>query len=233
MTHNIDGVDTHQPDAFDDAMTDGPSYFAGQVAVDAYTCVLIRGQQRPPYDPAIHAGLRTSTAITFNIAPLDPTHKMIERGMVNWSQEYKGVVRPSVEMLAEKIATVKNLTIGEFNPLREMTGMFVIGEYVPKPDNKPGETYTTLSFKDAFVDMAACEAAYAELRGETVEETPNSAERTSLAMFLPGLWEGANHDAAAFQDAIRANPLLAAHFDMSSAEVKAIVASDPSSDIPM
>ena len=233
MTHNIDGVNTHQ-DAFDDAMEDPPSYFGGQVMVDAYTCVLVKGQGKVPYDPQTHQDLRTSTAITFNIAPLDPTRKMIAREMLNWVAEFKGVVRPSIEALAEEIATIKNLVVGEFNPLREVSQMFVVGEFVQKPDNKPGETYTTLAFKGVYGNMADCQAAYTELTGiESEDAAPVDPARESMAAFLPGLWTQANHDAAKFQELIRDNPMLSAHFDMASAEVKGLVNSDPSSEIPI
>jgi len=231
MTYNPDGVDTH--DAYDDAMTDGPSYFAGQVMVDAYTCVLITGQGKVPYDPQAHQGMRTSTAIAFNIAPLDPTRKMITRDMVNWSTEFKGIVRPSIEGLADQIAEAKGLTVGEFNPLREINEMFVTGEFVQKPDNKPGQTYTTLAFKDVFTNGAACAAAYAELTGVEPEEIEDPQERESMAAFLPVMWEAANHDEVKFEEAIKANPLVSKHFNMGSPEVKALVISDPSSDIPM
>jgi len=232
MTYNPDGVDTH--DAYDDAMVDEPQYFAGQLAVDAYKCVLVKGQGKVPYDAKTHQDMRTSIAITFNIAPLDPTYKMITREMLNWVPEFKQAVRPSIEALAEEIATIKGLTVGEFNPLREISQMFVTGEFVPRPGNKAGETWTTLSFNGAYPDEASCTAAYAELTGIEVEDdAPPSAERESMAAFLPVMWEAANHDETKFQEAIKANPLVSKHFNMGSPEVKALVTSDPSSDIPM
>lgn len=127
-------------DPYAAAMTDEPRRFFGLLDVNAWTCVLEAGVGKVPYDPQQHQGRRTSTAIEFSIAPVDPTIKLIARNSLNWSPDFKGVIRPSIENLASQIATFKGLKVGEFNPLKEISGMWVSGEFVPRPDNKPGET---------------------------------------------------------------------------------------------
>ena len=160
-------------DPLDDAMTDEPSRFYGQLDVFAFTCVLIKGEGKVAYDPAQHNGLRTSTAIEFTVTPCDATKKMIQRDMLNWTSDFKGIARPSIEALAEQIAGIKGLTVGQFNPLREIDAMWVGGEFVPRPDNKEGETWTTLKFDAVYADAAACaEAAGVELGGELPIDPP-------------------------------------------------------------
>lgn len=237
MTHNIDGENTH--DAFDDAMRDDPVFFAGQVMVDAYTCVSHKGHKREPYNPAVHQGLNTASVVSFNIAPLDPTRRMITREMIDWDRSYKGVVRPSIETLTDQIATIRGVPVGSFNPLREISNLFVTGEFVPKPDNKTGETWTTLQFIGVFAAERECKSAYDELIGETseTEDAPvddtSQAERASLAAFLPSLWEQANHDVEKMSELLAVNPMLAKHFDATSPEVKELIDADPSQDVPI
>jgi hypothetical protein len=216
-------------DPFDDAMTDEPSRFYGLLDVHAFTCVLIKGQGKVPYDAALHNGQRTSTAIEFTITPCDATKKLITREMLNWTRDFKGVVRPSIETLVEQIASVKGLTVGQFNPLREIGGMWVGGEFVPRPDNKPGETWTTLKFDAVYADEAACfEAAEVEPSGELPIDPPGQAgadpERAAMAQFLPALWTQAAGDNDKFYELIASNPMLSKHFNADSPEVNEVIA---------
>jgi len=218
-----------EADPFNDAMTDEPRRFFGRVDVDARTVVLIKGQGKVPYDPQVHAGQKTSTAIEFTISPCDPTQKLIQREMLNWTADFKGVCRPSIENLASQIAHFKSLTVGQFNPLKEISGMWVSGEFVPRPDNKPGETWTTLQFDGIYVDEPACRAAAGiEGNGETpgfepAQPAPTQehidAVRASMAAFLPALWAQAGNEYAKFLDLIDANPMLSEHFNSTSPEV--------------
>jgi len=214
-------------DPFKDAMTDEPRLFHGQLDVNAWTCVLVKGQGKVPYDPQAHQGQRTSTAIEFTVSPVDATQKLIQREMLNWTADFKGVCRPSVEALAEKIAKIKSLTVGQFNPLKEINEMWVKGEFVPRPDNKEGETWTTLKFLDVYPDEPACKnAAGVEDDGVTPGfETPAQSpavdpDRAAMAAFLPGLWEASGHEYAKFLESIASNPMTAKHFNETSPEVK-------------
>jgi hypothetical protein len=223
------------PDAIDEAMTHQPSRFFGCLTVDAYKCVLIKGQGKVPFDPTQHANLRTSVAINFTVAPLDPTRKLITREVLNWVREFRLVIRPSIEMLAETIAQIKGLPADEFNPLREVSGMWVGGEFVPRPDNKPDEDWTTLKFTAVYPDRAACELASIAVFGSapaTPSPTPSpiatDPERTALAAFLPMMWEQSNHDLVKMAQMIADNPMLADKFDIDSPEVTALTGVDDS-----
>jgi len=209
-------------DPFDDAMTDEPQRFAGQVRVDAWKCVLKKGQGKVPFDPVAHKGERTSVAIDVTVEPLDPTRKLIERSMLNWTSDFKQVMRPSVERLAEKIAAIKGLEVGEFNALREINELWVIGQFTERPDNKPGETWTTVEFLDVFGTMAECEAAYLD-ESEPESDAAAAEDLSQWAAFLPPLWESAGHDKAKFETLLASNPMLAERFSMTSAEVVNVV----------
>lgn len=214
-------------DPFNDAMTDEPRLFYGQLDVNAWTCVLVKGQGKVPYDPEVHQGQKTSTAIEFTVSPCDATQKLIQREMLNWTADFKGVARPSIEALADKIAKIKGLTVGQFNPLKEISGMWVSGEFVPRPDNKPGETWTTVKFLDVYRDEPECRnAAGVEDDGTvpgfeaaTPEPEHTASVRASMAAFLPALWVQAGKEYPKFLDMIENNPMLSQHFNSTSPEV--------------
>ena len=149
----------HQKDAFDEAMTERPKIAFGKVGMNVYRVVLIKGQGKVPYDPAVHdaEGKRPSVAIDFKIAPLDATRPIVVANtMLDWTREFAQVVKPSILAIATKIAAIRNIDAEDktFNPLRELNGLFVKYEWVPRPDNKPGETWQTLCFRDVYPNVS-------------------------------------------------------------------------------
>jgi len=228
-----------QYDPYDTAMTDEPERFYGQVSISAFKCVLVKGQGRVPYDPNVHGQrARTSTAIEFTVAHVDPVMPLIGRGTVNWAQDFKKVIRPSIEVLVPTIASIKGLTVGQFNPLREFNGMWATGLLTPQPDN---DVFTCLKFDGIFPDEATCRAAYeadtgAEVGGSPVADLPfNEPEkvdpmRATLAAFLPNLWKQAQGAAAdpsgvviEMARLLEASSLLKQYFDIESPEVVALM----------
>ena len=212
-------------DPFDRAMTDEPSYFAGKIEAYAWECVLVKGQGKVAFDPQAHKGMKTSTVIEFTIEPLDPTYALIQRDCLNWTPDFKSVVRPSIEVIAEKIASIRGLQAGQFNPLREINGLYVVGEFVERPDNKPGDTWTTLKFMDVFEHEPDCQSAYEqllELEPAPVATAPvqDDPQRVAMAAFLPALWNQSGKNPTSFLQLIRDNPMLAVHFGNDSPEVK-------------
>lgn len=212
-------------DPYDQALTDEPSFFAGKVTVDAWTCVLKKGVGKVPYDEVTHKGQRTSVAIDITVEPLDPTRKLIERSMLNWTPPFKQVVRPSVEALADAIAEIRGLQVGQFNTLKELTDLYVIGEFVQRPDNKDGETWTTLRFDKVFATEDECRAVYEESKSEDVVQV-DDVQRAQMAAFLPALWSQAGKDVEAFEKLLASNPMLSNLFDMHSAEVSAVISEE-------
>lgn len=215
-------------DVYDEAMTEQASTFHGQITIEAFKVALKKGEKRQVYDPNVHKndGWIQATAVSLHIAPLDPVRKFIDRETITFGAEWSKVIRPSIEALAAKIATIRGKKPDEINPLRELNNLWVAGEFVPRPDNKNGETWTTLKFTDVFATEAECaaHAAAAKTANGNVEPQPVTQQvdpqRAALAAFLPALWAQAGKDAKAFEALLKANPVLVA-FTMDSPEVKA------------
>ena len=227
-------------DPMDDAMSTEPEVVAGKITTAAWTCVLVSGQGRVPYDPVAHRGKRRSTAIDITIEPLDPTAGLIQRNMLNWTSEFKSVLRPSLEAVVPTIAKIRGMQVGQFNPLREVSGLYVMAAMVPRPDNEENESWTTLKIVGVFDSEDACAEAYETATGEAAvsgagaqaapaappvgaQTAGNEAQRAQMAVFLRTIFEQVGHNEPAFYRAIKDNPMLAAHFGRSSPEVVALV----------
>ena len=66
-----------------------PSFFYGQIAMDVWPCVLVKGQGKVPFDPQAHSADQRRTAIKLSISPLADqraqftiTRSIIERAKV-------------------------------------------------------------------------------------------------------------------------------------------------------
>ena len=169
-----------EPDVLDEAMTDEPRRFFGQVSLDASKVALVKGQGKVPYDPAVH-GTKYSILLDFTITPVDLTLKLVNRKMLNWVVEFRQVVRPSIDALSEKIKAVAHPPETKSTGwlLKAINGLWVGGEFVARPDNKLGETWTTIKFTDVYPDEAACKAAYEAYKsksGEDVDIDPDKIE---------------------------------------------------------
>jgi len=248
MTFNPDNP-TEEYDAFDDAMTDEPSRFFGQVSIEAYQAIMAQDAsgkwQRPePYIPDLHGDEGEvnkaddkffTTQVDISLTPVDPTRKIWTRtvGAKNHKNpEFARVIRPSIEALAAQIAAIKNLQPGQFNPLKELSGMWVAGEFVPRPSNKPDETWTTLKFTCVFASQQECAAAADEAYNHESDESAaepedngQDAAKAALVPFLAPLWEQAGHDADKMAELLANNPLLSSAFTMDSQEVKDVMGS--------
>jgi len=221
-------------DPYGTAMTDEPDVTYGRVTVEAFKCVLIKGQGRVPYDINVHGKLRTSTAIEFIVAHVDSTQPFIERGCVNWGQDFKKIVRPSIEKLVPDIARLKNLTIGQFNPLKQLSSMWVRATLVEQPND---ERYTSLRFDAIYHDEDACRIAYEADSGRKVggspvadlpfepEDAKPDPECAALAAFLPAMWQQANQQPAIMEELLKKSRVLGPAFNLDSPEVQAVMAS--------
>jgi len=213
------GTFTSKSDPYADAMIVEPSRFVGQVKIDAHYCALIKGSGRRLWDPSYEGVYKKHTAIDFQIVPLDSTHQVVERKIINWTVEFRQVVQPSVETLRPEIAKIRGKDDdNSFVVLRELNGLWVIGEYVPSPSNKEGDTWTTFNFTHVFATREECEAAF-ESASPQASTTLNAKDRATLADFLPSLWQQSGHDEAKFLKLIADNPLLASEFTVDSPEV--------------
>jgi hypothetical protein len=221
----------HVEDEFDEAMRPPTSSFHGQISTQAWRVAWPKGdfKARQVFDANMHKGDNWQTGVMVNIVvtPLDPTRKLITRETPTFAREYNGVIRPSIEALTEAVAKIKGIDVKATNPLREINELWVAGEFVPRPDNKTGETWTTIKFTHVFATKGECEAhagatPQAENHAPAAEAT-GDPQRATLANFLPALWAQAGKDAGKFAELLKANPLLAA-FTMDSPEVRVVMA---------
>ena len=241
-------------DPFDDAMTDEPDVFFGQVTVEAFDGFFQTGVGAVPYDENAHGpDQKHYLIIHFEFIPVDPARKIFSVNTVKWAAEFNKVLRPSLEAVSDQLASIKGLTIGQFNPLRKISGMYVKCERVPRPDNKKNETWTTMKFQQVYSDEAACVAAWEahsgkELGGSPVADLPFMPEpvpvapiihmdddtplqyakapdpvRHSMTAFLPALWAQSGQDMIKMQGLLDANPMIGAHFTVESPEVVAVM----------
>ena len=212
-----------------------PREYWGQIQVDAYMCVLVRGKGKIQYDPAIHPEQDARTAMTVAVLPLPEQHVpfAIEREMIAESTEWIKIVWPSLRRF------------GLNNP-REAKGRWCRVRFVPT-----GRTYTTkdggereattLEFVELYADEAACRAAYRAATGhqgddeelviDDVEQAPlpdPAVTRAATALeFVKALIKasGGKRDALAAQMA--AVPMIAEFYTVDSPEVQALLADAP------
>jgi len=238
-------VQQREVDPFDAAMQEQSSGFAGKLTTYAWICVLIKGQGKVPYDPVAHKDQRTSTAIDLTVEPLDPTHKLIERNMLNWTPDFTKIVRPSLEALAPKIVAIRGQQDGQINPLKAISGLYVVGTYVERPDNKPDETWTTLRIDDVFETEAECAKAFEAIKaandpfapqpgdeeeiaqatammGDNGSEPQPKQKDPKMAAFLPGLWAQAGKDVTKLAELLDSTPMMAG-YTIADQEVQDVV----------
>jgi hypothetical protein len=194
-----------------------------------------------PYNPDLHEF--ESKQIKFILAPLDPTRKFveIEIGLDNRKNpEFRQIVQPSILALGTKICQLRGIEVENANFFRELIGLYVFCEYVPRPWNKQGETWTTIEFRDVFLTEAECQAHQAAMQGgegdeldeqmpmpEEESETPADPQRVAMAAFLPPLWAQAKGSIDEFHKLIASNAMLSPLFDNDSPEVLAVIDTTP------
>jgi len=229
---------TYNPDSIhEEAMTDTPARIFGQLSIDVWRCILVKGQGKVPATGA--EGERSSIVVTMVMTPIDPSKPIVTREPITWTTEWRSHTRPSIEALAPTLAKIKGLREGQFSVLKELDGAFVSADLVPRSDNKPGETWTAFQFVEVFPDEASCRRGAQATATTSPEEVTSRAvdpERAALAAFLPPLWAQAQREnpfapVAKFMETIEANPLLVGKFVVSSPEVQALIARE-GDDIP-
>lgn len=262
MTYNPNGENTHEYDPYEDAMTDPPSFFFGLVQTRAWPIIGSRPSGMEwkgnttieDYVEELHGSMAEvkrdpdrfiGTTVEFSLTPVDPTRTIMTRKISAGKKEFREVVRPSIRTLGDRVAEVKGLTPGQFNLLVEFTDLWVKGEFVPNPDNKPGETWKTWRFLQVYTSQTECTAAANDAFGnhdadevpaESAEQSAEDAAKAALIPFLYSLWEQAKRQTEKTDGTIIAedvlagllatNPLLAEVFTVDSYEVQTIINAD-------
>jgi len=223
-----------------------PKAYYGQVEVDAWFCVLVKGQGRVPFDPQQHGIDQRRTAIDMAIIPVAASNLQypLERKMLAESKEWRNIVWPSLKALG-------------FNSLKEVNGAWVKVELVGtgrKYVNSAGEEKeaTTFKFLAVYESEEACEAAYmgmgeaeeAEAEAEPAAEAApapaeapqgnpqSNPERETALQFArvlvqqalkahPGDLEAAKRHAA---QQIATMPVVSKYFTVESPEIQALFA---------
>lgn len=231
------------PDPYNAAMSDPPKLFAGEVRVSETRWVTFTNDGKNAsgkdmwsmheYEPSLFQqanvteGMFNASQVRFVIAPLDATLKFIEHEMGaknRKSPEFAVVVRPSLELLAPRIAELRGVPYSDSfrkQVIRHLKGLWVTGEFVPRPKDPD---WDTLKFTGVFATREECEQALSTGTTPIVETTEPTTDpqRVSLAEFLPFFWDQANKDPKAFLELIKANSMFDGVFDEGSPEVKAL-----------
>ena len=224
-------------DPFDDAMNaeykPQARTFFGDVAVDIYYAVLVKGTGKVPFDPNQHDQDKRVTAITLTINPLASSRAQfpIERELIAESKEWAQITKPGLRELN--------------TDLRAINGKWAQVELVPtgqKYTNKNGETKerTAIKFLAIFNTEDECQKAsdaFWATRGNgngstaATQPTPNGngngqsdAERMTAQKFLAPLWAASGKDMNKFAQSLANNPLTSKYFDLNSPEVLSVVA---------
>ncbi len=247
-------------DPFDDALAPETGHY-GHVHIEAFQGFFVTGQRgATPYDETVHGDRKHYLVIEFTFTPIDSTRQVFTIPTVKWAAEYSGGLMPSAVGLAEEIAKLKGLTMGQFNPLRELSGLLVRTERIPRPDNEEGETWTTHRFLEIYPSEDACREAYEEAGGSVQQAIPfthdeikdaaaaavgatieaaDDPQRATFALFLPALWTRAKDMAIVdgtprrhMVELLEDNPQLVARFSITSPEVQKVMSAAPVEDIP-
>jgi len=217
--------------------TVGPKVYFGQIFTDAFFVYISKGEPKVPFDPDQHPAEKRFTQIKIDgqCQRADGTTYEISREIIaEFGREWAGIVLPSL-----KVAGVHPRDLDEQWARWEMveTGRTYTNAY--------GEQKaTTFKFLEFYPDEAACRAAEAAHYSRSADPDPEPEEdasathpmpeedppapdndkvRANLAQFLPMLWTQAGKDVVEFGKLLQANPALAAHFDLNSAEVQAVI----------
>lgn len=211
-----------------------PKAFFGQVFTDAFFVYISKGEAKVPFDAGQHPAEKKFTQIKIDgvCTRADGSAYEISREIIaEFGREWAGIVLPSL-----KVCGVHPRDLNERWARWELvnTGR----TWIDKTSGDKREA-TTFKFLEFYPDEAACKAAEAAHYSRAVEEDEeeplpmpedapdapaNDAERANLAKFLPLLWTQAAGDVVKFGELLQANPALAAHFDLNSPEVAALVA---------
>jgi len=147
-----------------------PSYY-GQVQLDMFYAVLVKGTGKVPFDPQQHKTDQRVTAIDISILPIADQNIAypVQRNMIAESKEWAGFVLPSIKALG--------ITV------RELNGKWVLAKTKPTGAtyvNKQGENKdkTTLVFETLYADEAACKAAYWAAEGVPADYTTQAPSNT-------------------------------------------------------
>jgi len=206
-----------------------PRNYYGQIQIDAWHCVLIKGQGKVPFDPTYHSRDDRRTAITISLLPLPEQNVQFDlaRDLIAESREWAGIIWPSLRALGLTSA-------------REAQGRWAKMQQVPsgrRYRNAAGEEKeaTTFKFLALYPDEAACRAAYLAETGRGGNNAPAPVSTISTSGSTPHDLDVARPFIVAFarqngydlertKAACRSQAIITKAIDVDSPEFAAIVA---------
>lgn len=209
---------------YDDAMNaKAPAFgdeIAGQVTLQVYPCVLVKGVGKMPFDPNTHKESEKRTAVDLFVTPLDDGTS-VERKLVAQSDEWVKIVLPSLKACGV-------LTLAALN------GKYARVKFEPtgrKYTNRQGEEREATTFK--FLAVYGTEAELRAAMGTPTGQVPApasspaqqpDAQRAVALKFLPAMvkgWCAGGLDPEKVRAGLASNPMLAKFFTVDSPEVVA------------
>lgn len=232
-----------QHDVLDAAFDPEPEFVYGQIHFEGYEGFVQKGHRGCiHYDANVHGPEQWYTpVIDLIFTPLDPSRRVFKEELfLRWAarnQTWLKIVGPAIQALLPELEKLKGLVHDQYSILKTLNGMYFAAEYVPRPDNKEGETWTTLKPTRVFADEAACIAAYEADTGKTLGGSPvadlpfmpddtkkeppaQDPQRVTFARFLPLLWQQAGRDVIKLAELLRANNMP---FEMDDPEVVGVM----------
>lgn len=218
--------------AMDAEYTPRQSAYFGQIQIDTYFCVLVKGKGKEPFNSNVHKREQRCTSVSIAILPL-PTargRQPVERNMIAESKEWAQIVKPSLRDLGVDLRSIH----GKW----AQVVLAPTGRTYTAKDGSEKMT-TTFRFVAVYDTEEACQAAsdaffassadggQSATDANTGAQAPTAAsgpERETALKFLPALWNAAGKDPGKFADLIAANSLVAKYFTLNSPEVIALVA---------
>ena len=227
-------------DPFDAAMNAearpaGPRTYFGQVSVDVWHCVLVKGTGKTPFDAGIHKPDQRCTAIdlTFTALPRDngQSLKPMAFGMIAESKEWAQIVKPSLVAIGSDLRSIRDRYVSiqlaptgrTYKTKNRDTGLEEV------------RNANTIKFTAAYNSEAECRAAsdafFSQFhRGDAPVAAPapvvppaQDAGRATAAKFLPALWRASGNSVERFEKLIKQTGACSKYFDLSSPEVLAVI----------
>lgn len=235
---------SNQRDILDSAFDPEPDFVYGQIHFEGYEGFIQTGHRGViRYDKDIHGPDHWHReVIDLIFTPVDPSRRIFKAELfIRWkakNQIWLKVVLPGIQGLLPELEKLKGLTRDQYSILKTLNGMYFAAEYVDRPDNKEGETWSTLKPTQVYADEAACIAAHEAATGKQLggspvadlpfmpdeSSTPAAAMpvdpvKASMAAFLPALWAQSGGNMIKMAGLLKDNPMIGQHFTVESPEV--------------
>lgn len=213
------------------------TYFGEVVTVDAWNCMLIKGQGKVPFDPTIHDAQKMATAITLKIqcTRQDGTFYDVDQDTVNFAKDWQMTLR-SLQRVGKTLANLKGCfvqvkrkptgekyqdkTTGE---TRDRTGLDIVAVYPDAEALKVAADafYAQFVKPTAPIDPQAMAAAIASVNKPPVaaQAAAPAVNRKEAVDMIDLLWKMAAGDKPKFVALLQAQPLLKEFHKLDQPEV--------------